>query len=230
MLQNWNELPEIMKNEKVKKYFKILNKQKKSLLGKRIFDFVVAVVLLLIVSFFMLIIAFLIKLDSRGKVFYKQARVTKNGELFSIYKFRTMCENADQKGYLVTIDNDQRITKIGKILRKYRLDEVPQLLNIIKGDMTFVGTRPEVARYVNQYSDEMYATLLLPAGVTSLASIKFKNEQNLLNSSKDIEKTYMNTILPQKMKYNLEYLENYSFLGDMKILLVTLMAVLKKGD
>ncbi|MDO0875223.1 sugar transferase [Carnobacterium divergens] len=230
MLQKWNDLPGVMRNEEVEKYFRILNKKKKSLISKRAFDLTLASCLLLFASFFMLVVAILIKSDSRGKVFYKQTRVTKNGKLFDIYKFRTMIENADKKGSLVTIDNDQRITKIGKVLRKYRIDEVPQLLNIIKGEMTFVGTRPEVEYYVNQYSKEMYATLLLPAGVTSLASIKFKNEQKLLNSSKGIEKTYVNEILPEKMKYNLKYLENYSFLGDMTIMIETFVAVLKKGD
>ena len=157
---------------------------------------------------------------------YKQERITTYGKAFKIFKFRTMIENADKIGSLVTMDNDGRVTKLGRFLRKVRLDELPQLFNILFGQMSFVGTRPEVQKYVNCYSEEMLATLFMPAGVTSLASISFKDEEKYLNSDESVEDVYINKILPDKMKYNLEYIENFNIFYDMKLMFKTVLAVL----
>ncbi len=169
----------------------------------------------------------MIKKDDGGPIFYKQVRITQYGKKFKIIKFRTMVQDADQIGTLVTIQNDQRITAVGNKLRKYRIDEVPQLINVFKGEMTFVGTRPEVPKYVNRYTPEMMATLLLPAGVTSIASIHYKDEDDLLSKcGDDIDETYINDILPDKMKYNLEYLTQFSFLYELGVMIKTVIAVI----
>lgn len=209
-------------------YTAILEKKKLSIAIKRIFDVVVSLIALIVLSPIILIIAIAIKLDSPGPVVFKQERITKHGKTFKIYKFRTMLVNAEQLGSQVTVDNDPRITRTGKVLRKYRLDEFLQLINILKGEMSFVGTRPEVRKYVDAYSDEMYATLLLPAGVTSLASIKYKDEDTLLSNTDNVDDTYINEILPEKMRYNLEYIRNFSFFYDIKIMIMTVFAVIKK--
>lgn len=175
-----------------------------------------------------LILYVIIKLDSPGEVIFKQDRITKNNQLFKIFKFRTMIKNAEKLGSGVTLDEDSRITRIGKYLRKLRLDEIPQLFNILKGDLSFVGTRPEIPKYVNFYTPEMYATLLLPAGVTSNTSILYKNESELLKKSDNIDKIYINKILPEKMEYNLEYIKKISFWYDIKIMIKTVLAVIKK--
>ena len=172
----------------------------------------------------MIIISFAIKINSKGRVFYKQKRVTQYGKEFFILKFRTMYENSEKQG-LLTSNNDPRITKIGKILRKFRFDEFPQLINILIGDMTFVGARPEVPKYVEKYTSEMLATLLLPAGLTSISSINFRNESEYLENSSDSDKIYLEKILPEKMKYNLEYLRNFSFFLDIKIMFLTFLKV-----
>ena len=175
----------------------------------------------------MLIIAVWIKCDSKGKVFFRQRRVTTYGRVFYIFKFRTMVSNAEKLGTQVTVQNDSRVTKAGKFLRKCRLDELPQLFNVLKGDMSFVGTRPEVERYVDRYTDEMLATLLMPAGITSLASIKFKDEEKLLDGAENPDDVYVNEVLPQKMKFNLEYISKFNFFYDIKIMFMTFFAVLK---
>lgn len=174
----------------------------------------------------MLIIAIWIKCDSRGRVFFLQKRVTKYGRSFYIFKFRTMVSDAEKQGTQVTVKNDSRITRAGRFLRKCRLDELPQLFNVLKGDMTFVGTRPEVPKYVARYTHEMYATLLMPAGITSLASIKFKDEEKLLDGAENTDDVYVNTVLPQKMKYNLEYITRFSFFYDIKLMFMTFFAVI----
>ena len=158
---------------------------------------------------------------------YRQTRVTTYGREFRIFKFRSMVQNADKKGSQVTTKCDGRITRIGRILRKYRLDELPQLLNILNGDMSFVGTRPEVVKYVRHYTSEMRATLLLPAGVTSMTSIEYKDEEKLLESVEDADDIYIHQILPEKMKYNLKALEKFNFLEDLKTMFRTVLAVLK---
>lgn len=221
LLKKWNEMPEFMRNDEVRYYYDILKKKTFSLILKRMFDIVMSLLLIVLLSPVLLVLAILIKLDSKGPVFYRQERVTQYGKLFRIFKFRTMIVDADKKGSLVTTKNDNRITKIGNKIRKCRLDEIPQLFNILLGDMSFVGTRPEVKKYVDQYTDEMKATLLLPAGVTSLASINFKDEDEIisemLNEKKSIDKAYIESILPKKMKFNLNYILEISFLGDIII-------------
>lgn len=229
-IDRWSQLPEQMKTPVVKKYYDSLEKKKEQLKWKRYMDICLAWLLLILLVPVMALTALLIYCDSPGKVLFCQKRVTQYGRVFKIYKFRTMAVDADKLGAAVTTSQDVRITKIGRFLRKYRLDELPQLFNIIAGDMTFVGTRPEVMHYVKQYTPKMWATLLLPAGVTSLASIKFKDEGQLLEQegTAQIDKVYLEKILPQKMKYNLLYLREYSFWKDWRIMAHTLLAVLRQ--
>lgn len=226
ILRSWDKLPEYMRNDKVKPYYELLKKRTGSLIMKRIFDIVMSLLLLMILSPVFLVVSIWIKLDSKGPVFFRQVRVTAYGKQFRIFKFRTMCENAEKKGSLVTVGNDSRITKVGEKIRHCRLDEIPQLLNVLAGDMTFVGTRPEVVKYVNAYSDEMYATLLLPAGITSVASIQYKDEDEILSKAKDPDDAYIHEVLPDKMKYNLASIENFSFLNEIKTMVNTLKAVI----
>ena len=225
-LKTFDSLPEEFKNDEVHTIYKKLEKRKASLFCKRAFDIVVSFIVLIILLVPMGIIAVAIKSDSKGDVLFCQRRVTTFGKEFKIYKFRTMVQNAESLGAQVTTDGDVRITKVGRFLRKYRLDEFPQLINILKGDMSFVGTRPEVPKYVSAYTPEMYATLLLPAGITSLASIKYKDEERLILEAEDADKTYIEDILPEKMRYNLEYLEKFSFFGDIKLMFMTFFAVI----
>lgn len=216
-----------MQTEEVKKYYSILNSKKGYLIAKRIFDFTLSLVMSLVFLPFIVLVGIMIKIDSPGKVFFLQKRVTTNGKVFNIFKFRTMKENSEKLSG-VTIDNDPRITKLGKYLRKLRIDEIPQIFNILTGDLSFVGTRPESVKYVKEYSPEMYATLLMPAGVTSPASILFKDEAELLKGAENTDETYVKDILPKKMKYNLEYIENCSLLYDIKVMFKTVLAVIKK--
>lgn len=226
MLCKWENLPVSMQNDEVKFYYDILQHKRISIVVKYIFDKVIAIILLLILSPLFLVLGVLIKIDSSGDVFFRQIRITQYGKSFRIYKFRTMVNNAEKLGTQVTSEQDIRITPIGKKIRKCRLDELPQLINIIKGEMSFVGTRPEVPKYVAFYSKEMLATLLLPAGITSSASIAFKDEEQFLKNEKDIDIAYVEKVLPQKMEYNLEELRNFSFSEDIKIMLKTVRAVL----
>ena len=188
-LRPWRLLPDEMRTKEVRKYYNILMKHRMWLKVKRAFDVVVAGIMLAVLIIPMGIIALAIRLDSPGPVFFRQARVTQYGKIFRIYKFRTMVDNASKLGAAVTVDNDSRITKVGAFLRKYRMDEFPQLFNILAGDMTLVGTRPEVPKYVKKYTKEMYATLLLPAGLTSRTSIAYKDEDKLLGKAVDEEST-----------------------------------------
>ena len=215
MLRKWEELPDFMKTEAVRPYYDILSKKKKALMVKRVFDIVMAASLLILLSPVMLVIAIAVKLDSKGEVFFRQERVTQYGKIFKIYKFRTMVKDADKLGSQVTTKNDARVTRIGRFLRKYRLDETAQLFNVLSGDMSFVGTRPEVPKYVERYTDEMYATLLLPAGITSEASIMYKDEEKLLAEAESADDVYLNHVLPEKMKFNLKALRNISVHTDM---------------
>ena len=227
ILLKWEDLPDQLRTEAVRPYYDILKKKQGSLLVKRIFDIVVSALMLVIISPVFLILAIAIKLDSPGPVFYRQERVTQYGKRFRIFKFRTMVSNADKIGTQVTVGNDSRITRVGKLIRKCRLDEVSQLIDIFRGTMTFVGTRPEVPKYVAAYTPEMMATLLLPAGVTSLASIMYKDEDQLLSGTADVDKTYVEEVLPGKMRYNLKAIETFSFWGDIKTMLDTVIAVLR---
>ena len=226
LVKRWDKLPIDMQNDEVRPYYELLRKKVVSLLVKRIFDVIMSIVLLIILSPVFLIVSLFIKIDSKGTVFYRQERVTQYGKRFKIFKFRTMVVNADKIGSFVTINNDSRVTKIGKKLRKYRLDEIPQLLNILTGNMTFVGTRPEVPKYVAYYTDEMKATLLLPAGVTSKASIEYKDEEKILKEAENIDEVYVERILREKMRINTESMRSFSFFSDMVLLLRTCLAVL----
>ena len=226
-MKKWSELPQNMQTDAVKVYYDILKSKTASLILKRIFDIIVSSVLIVICSPIMLILAICIKIDSKGPVMFRQRRVTTYNRVFRIFKFRTMVNDAEKKGTQVTTNNDPRVTKVGKIIRGCRLDELPQLFNVFLGDMTFVGTRPEVEKYVAEYTDEMMATLLLPAGITSVASIKYKDEERLLQAAENTDEVYINEVLPEKMKYNLEALKNFSFFGDIKIMFQTVLAVMK---
>lgn len=226
-LIKWEELPPEIQKDSVRKYYDILAKRKGSLFVKRVFDIVCSLILLVILSPVFLILAVAIKIDSPGPVFYRQERITQYGRRFRIHKFRTMVQNAD-KGSQVTVNNDNRVTRVGRFVRRCRLDEIAQLLDTISGDLTLVGVRPESPRFVAEYSEEMMATLLLPAGVTSLASIYYKDEAELLDGAEDTDKVYIEKILPSKMYYNLKGIEQFSFWGDIRIMFMTVFAVLGK--
>lgn len=229
-MRSWNELPEKMQNDEVRYYYDILCKKERALKAKRFFDFSLAMVLSILLLPIMVIIAIMIKTDSKGPVFYRQVRVTAWGRKFKIYKFRTMVQNADKIGSQITSREDVRITKVGKWIRKVRLDEIPQLFNVLAGDMSFVGTRPEVPKYVVHYDNRMLATLLMPAGITSRASIEFKDEDVLLAGEEDIDEAYIRKVLPAKMAYNLKELECFSLLRDLYTMILTVFAVLRKQE
>lgn len=228
MLRKWEELPEFMKVPEVRPYYEILNKKRSSLLLKRVFDILVSLVLIVILAIPMLVIAVWIKADSKGTVFYRQERVTTYGKHFRIHKFRTMVSNADKIGTAVTVGNDSRITRAGSHLRSLRLDELPQVFDVLLGDMSFVGTRPEAVKYVEKYEPEYLATLLMPAGITSEASIRYKDEDRLLNEADDVDRVYMEEVLPEKMKWNLKSVREYSFFGEVGTMFRTVLAVLGK--
>ena len=228
MLRRWEDLPSFMRVPEVRPYWEVLNKKRGQLALKRAFDVVVAWIMLLFLAIPMAIIAIAIKLDSKGPVFYRQERVTTYGKKFRIHKFRTMVNNADKIGSAVTVGNDSRITKVGSKLRGLRLDELPQLFDVISGNMSFVGTRPEAVKYVKKYKPEMFATLLLPAGITSEASIRYKDEAELLDAAEDVDKVYVEKVLPEKMKWNLFALKKYSLIYDFGTMIRTAFAVLRK--
>ena len=227
VLKRWEELPPELQTKEVKEYYNILKKKKVSLFLKRIFDIFVSLTLLIILSPVFILLAIAIKIDSKGTVFYRQVRITQYNKKFRIFKFRSMVQDAD-KGSGVTVSGDSRVTRVGKFLRKFRLDEIPQLIDVLIGNMSFVGTRPESAKYVESYTPEMMATLLIPAGITSLASIYFKDEAELLNNGDDIDTVYIEKILPAKMFYNLKSIKEFDFFGDIKIMFMTVFAVLGK--
>ena len=227
-MKKWDDLPDEMRTEEVRYYYDILCKKKFSLAMKRLFDVVVSAIMLVVLSPVFLLLAIAIKIDSPGPVFYRQERVTTYGRRYRIHKFRTMGNNADKKGSLVTVKNDSRVTRVGSLIRKCRLDETSQLIDVFLGDMTFVGTRPEVVKYVDRYAPVMMATLLLPAGVTSLASILYKDEDKLLDGAENVDDIYVEKVLPGKMYYNLRSIEKFSFWGDIKTMFNTVFAVLGK--
>ena len=228
MLKQWEDLPEFMKTPEVRPYWEILNRKRGQLVLKRVFDFVLSILLLIILAIPMIVISIWIKLDSRGPVLYRQERVTTYGKHFRIHKFRTMVSNADKLGTAVTVGNDSRITRVGAKLRRLRLDELPQVFDVISGDMSFVGTRPEAVKYVERYKPEWNATLLMSAGITSEASIRYKDEGKLLNAADDIDRVYIERVLPEKMKWNLESVRRYRFLREVLTMLRTVFAVLGK--
>lgn len=227
-LIKWEKLPPEMQTEEVRKYYDILKKKRLGLFFKRLFDIVVSFTLLLILSPIFLLLAIAIKIDSKGPVFFRQERITQYGKKFRIFKFRSMVANAPKMGREVTVKNDMRITRMGKLIRKCRLDEISQLIDVLRGKMTFVGTRPEVEKYVKAYTPEMMATLLLPAGITSECSILYKDEDELLNASSDVDKTYVEEVLPGKMYYNLKSIESFGFWRDIRTMFRTVFAMLGK--
>ena len=221
ILKKWSDIPDNIKNSKTHEYYKKLNTKKNKLLIKRFLDILFSLILLILLLPIFMVLAICIKIDSNGPIFYRQERITTYGKKFRIFKFRTMVQDADKKGALVTMGQDPRITKVGNKIRKCRLDELPQLLNVIKGEMSFVGTRPEVEKYVNEYSNEMRATLLMPAGISSRASIEYKDEDEIINKylskGEKIDDIYVKRILPEKMKWNLEYIRKFNIWEDIKI-------------
>ncbi len=227
VLRKWEQLPEFMKVPQVREYYDSLRKKRAQLVLKRFFDIVASGIMLVVLSPAFLVIGILIKLDSSGPVFFRQERVTQYGKSFRIYKFRTMISHSDSNSQ-ITVSGDTRITRAGKILRKLKLDELGQLIDVFRGTMTFVGVRPEVPRYVDAYTPEMLATLLLPAGITSRASIYYKNENELISGVENVADFYVNEILPLKMKINLEDIKSFNLLGDLKIILMTVLGVLGK--
>ena len=227
-MRKWEDLPEYMKCDEVKEYYDIVSKKKVSLVMKRAFDLVVGTCVLVITAVPMLVISVKIATESKGGVFYRQERITTYGKKFRIHKFRTMVANADQIGSAVTVSGDNRITPTGAFLRKYRLDELPQIFDVLSGNMSFVGTRPEAVKYVKKYKPEYMATLLLPAGITSEASIRYKDEAELLNVAEDVDRVYVEEVLPGKMKYNLESIKKFSFFGEIATMFRTVFAVLGK--
>lgn len=228
MLKKWEQLPDFMRVDEVRPYYEVLKKKRVSLVLKRLLDFVGGLILLIVLAIPMAVIAIVIKRDSVGPVFYRQERVTAYGKHFKIHKFRTMVSNADKIGTAVTVGNDSRITKVGAKLRDKRLDEIPQVFDLLSGNMSFVGTRPESVKYVDEYKPEYMATLLLPAGITSEASIRYKDEAELLDAADDVDKVYVEKVLPEKMKYNLESIKKFSFWGEIRTMFRTVFAVLGK--
>lgn len=228
LIKKWEKLPKELQIEEVRPYWEKLRKKNFSLFWKRVFDIFASGICLIILLPFFLILSLAIVIDSRGGVFYRQERVTQYGKHFRIFKFRSMVSGADKKGTLVTVNNDARVTRVGKFIRKFKIDEISQLIDIFRGTMTFIGTRPEVPKYVNQYKPEYLATLLLPAGVSSMASIMFKDENEMLEKAENTEETYINEILPIKMKWNLSDLKKYGFWRDIKLCFMTIFAVCGK--
>ena len=195
---------------------------------KRIFDIVFSFAGLIILSPVYIVIAIFIKLDSKGPVLYKQTRVGRNNKDFKLLKFRTMNPDSDSKGLLTVGGRDPRITKTGYYLRKFKLDEFPQLINVLYGEMSFVGPRPEVRKYVDLYTEDQKKVLDVSPGITDVASIKYKNENDLLEKAEDPEKYYIEKIMPDKIKLNLEYINERSFFKDFKVILRTLSAVISE--
>ena len=228
ILRKWDKLPDELRIPEVRPYYDVLSRRRGSIALKRVFDFLVSLLMLLILWPFMLLIALAVRLDSPGPALFLQERVTTYGRRFKIWKFRTMVNNAEKLGTQVTVSGDSRVTRVGKLLRSVRLDELPQLVNVLKGDMSFVGTRPEVVKYVEQYTPEMMATLLLPAGVTSEASIRYKDEYKLLSEAEDTDRVYVEEVLPAKMVWNLESVRRFRFLREILTMIRTVLAVLGK--
>ena len=226
VMKEWNQMPAWMQNEAVREYYDILKQRRSGLRIKRSMDVVLSVILIIFFLPLMLVVGVLIKRDSHGPIFFRQVRITTYGRRFRIWKFRTMVQEAAKLGGEITTLEDRRITKIGMRLRKYRIDEIPQLFNVLSGEMSFVGTRPEVEKYVRKYTDEMKATLLLPAGLTSMASIKYKDEEQLLQNAAEVDKTYIEAVLPDKMEYNLKELKNFNCWSDIKTMVKTITSVI----
>ena len=225
ILPKWEMLPDMLRTEAVRPYYDALRKHRAGLFFKRVFDVFTSLILIILLGIPMIVIAIMIKCDSKGPVFFRQERVTSYGAKFRIHKFRTMVNNAERIGTSVTVGNDSRITKVGAKIRDHRLDEFPQVFDVLAGNMSFVGTRPEVVKYVDRYTDEMNATLLMPAGITSIASIEYKDEAEILEKYEDTDDAYVNLVLPEKMKYNLQSVKEFGFFKDIGVLFKTVAAV-----
>lgn len=230
ILRKWEDLPPEMQCDEVRPYYDILRKKRAALAAKRVFDIFASALGLVVLSPLFLILALAVKLDSPGPVFFRQVRVTQYGKRFRIFKFRTMERDAEQRGTQVTVRDDARITRTGRFLREYRLDEISQLIDVLRGTMTFVGTRPEIPKYVDAYTPEMMATLLLPAGVTSEASIRYKDEDKILKDAQDADRAYIEEVLPAKMRWNLDSIGNFGAVSELKIIVRTVLAVLGRDD
>lgn len=226
ILKPWDELPDYMQTDEVKPYYEGLKRKENQILLKRAFDIVMAAILIVILALPMMAIALWIKSESKGSAIFRQERVTTYGKIFRIHKFRTMYNGADRCGTSVTVSGDSRVTQVGARLRRYRLDELPQLIDVLAGNMSFVGTRPEVVKYVNQYKPEYYATLLMPAGITSEAAIRYKDEARLLDAASDVDKVYIEDVLPKKMVWNLESIERFRFMRDILTMIRTVLAII----
>lgn len=205
----------------------MLIKKKDQLVKKRIFDIVLSFIGLIVLLPLFLVVSIIIKFDSKGPVFFRQIRIGKGSKEFKIFKFRTMGADAGKKGMQITIGRDSRITRVGHVLRKTKMDELPQLINVLIGDMSFVGARPEVPRYVEMYDDYQLNILKLRPGITDLASIVYRNESNLLGQSNNPEETYIYEIMPNKIELNIEYIKNISVLYDIKLIIKTISVVFK---
>ena len=221
----WEDLPPALQTEEVRPYYEALSRRGLQLRLKRLLDVVGAAVLFVFLGWLFVILAVLIKLDSPGPVFFRQRRVTQFGREFRIVKFRTMTHRPDVPGDQITRGDDPRVTRVGAVLRRYRLDEISQLIDILRGTMSFVGTRPEVPDYVRQYTPQMRATLLLPAGVTSAASIEFKDEAQILSAAPPGQDAYVTQVLPAKMRLNLRDVRDFSIGRDLRIAFRTVLAV-----
>lgn len=226
-MKRWADLPTVMQSDAVRPYYEVLRTRQVALFFKRLLDLLLALLLVVLLSPLFILVSIAVFIDDPGPVFYRQERITQYNKVFRIFKFRTMVQNADKIGTLITEKNDSRVTRVGAFLRKVRLDEIPQLFNVISGNMSFVGTRPEVPRYVEQYHPEMYATLLLPAGITSEASILYKDEAEILEKAEDVDQCYVSEVLPQKMVINLAAIKHFSLWRDMKVAFKTLFHVVR---
>ena len=205
----------------------VLEKRKLQLALKRLMDVVISGGALLVIWPVLLLIALAIKIDDPGPVFYRQVRVGRDGKEFRIYKFRTMVVDADKKGLAITVGRDRRITRMGALLRKTKLDELAQLINVFTGEMSFVGPRPEVPKYVNLYTPYQRQVLLVRPGITDYASIAYRNENDLLEGAEDPEKMYIETIMPDKIELNMKYLREISPIADIRLILSTIVAVIR---
>ncbi len=233
MLRKWEALPEFMRCSEVRAYWEALRKKRGQLAVKRMLDILLALLLLVLLLLPMAVIALLVKLDSPGPALYRQERVTAYGRHFFIHKFRTMRRDAASTGTAVTAGGDPRITRTGRKLRRLRLDELPQLLDVLAGNMSFVGTRPEAVKYAERYRPEWNATLLLPAGITSECSIRYKDEEKLLaaaaaSGDAEVDRVYVEEILPEKMKINLSSIMMFSLRSEFRTLVRTVSAVFGK--
>ncbi len=193
----------------------------------RFFDFILSLVGLVVLAPIFIVLAIWIKIDSTGPVFYKQVRVGQNGIDFGLFKFRSMVVDADKKGLITVGGRDPRITRSGYFIRKYKLDELPQLINVLVGDMSLVGPRPEVRKYVDLYTDEQQKVLSVKPGITDYASIEYMDENEILGKSSDPEKTYIEEIMPEKIKYNMKYIQNKNVSEYFKIIFLTLLKIVR---